>query len=1182
MLIPVLFFFSALNIHAQYISRSQPVSNNCPTVCPGSVLDLEVFQVQNLNVGDTVQVWLSNASGTFTSGTTTLNTTAYSLNTGTNWTQGPYLFSSNVNNLYIEITIPANLPPGNNYTIYMKTSAGFVATDLFQCSGSNYITVIAAYPTLPVLPANTEGAGYWDASVYTWTPTTSAMLTTTALVAAQDFFDPANYQGYFIKDSLSFDINYTAFGGSCPGVPGVLNDGTDIPCSQGFQTNFAIMMKRRQVFAPGLYTLTVQGDDGIRLSIDGGNTWITGSYFEQLFDTSFRTTATAYPNGVCLSGPVDLVIEYFQYPAQAQLAFTCTALAAVTLPPATQTVCAGANAAFNITGPNTATYQWLYSTDNGITFIPVPNSAPFSGTNTNDLTITNTPAGYNGYLFECQIGGLCGNLDTAAADTLIVGGGAITAQPVNVSVCAGSPASFTIGASGGNYQWQVNTGGGFVNVTNSVPYSGATSATLNISATTPGMNGYQYQCIVTGCGGNTITSNSAALNTGASASITTQPDDTSVCPGNEAVFSITAQNGSSYQWQVNTGSGFVNVTNSAPYSGASGAALNISATTPGMNGYQYQCIVTGCGGNPVTSNAATLNVGSTAAITIQPADTTVCAGNDAAFSIVAQNASSYQWQVNTGLGFSNVTNTPPYSGANAGTLSIVPVDNSMHGYLYQCIITGCGGGTITSSVVVLTIGSGASIVNQPQNVSACPGGNASFTIGAQSAASYQWQVNTGGGFVNIANAAPYSGVTTSVLSVSPVASSMSGYQYQCIVTGCGGADVTSGTATLSLGLAADIINQPVDTAICAGSNAGFAIVAQNAASYQWQVNTGTGYVNINNGSPYSGANDSALVITAPQASMSGYQYQCIITGCSGVAVTSNQATLAVNTSAAFVNQPVDTTICLGGDAGFSISTTAVTGYQWQVNTGSGFVNITDGATYTNTHGQALQINNPAVSMNGYQYRCVIPGCGGADINSSVAALYVNGPPVITSQPADVNVCQEASVSFTVTSSGPGQIYQWQVSTDGGSTYTNLTNASPYQNVQTSTLSIINPTQALDNNFYRCVVTACNQPVNSLGANMTVCPPAVNLFIPNTFTPNGDGANDFFQIYYSDNNLIYLDIKIFNRWGEKVFESNNQHFQWDGTYKSVKQETGVYTYTVTILLQDNQNAIHKKGAITLLR
>lgn len=85
--------------------------------------------------------------------------------------------------------------------------------------------------------------------------------------------------------------------------------------------------------------------------------------------------------------------------------------------------------------------------------------------------------------------------------------------------------------------------------------------------------------------------------------ISTQPTNQSATTGNAATFSVTASNAASYQWQVNTGSGWANI------GGATSASYTTPAATLAMNGYQYQVIVTGntpCGN--VTSSAATLSV----------------------------------------------------------------------------------------------------------------------------------------------------------------------------------------------------------------------------------------------------------------------------------------------------------------------------------------------------------------------------------------------------------------------------------------------------------------------------------------------------------------------------------------------------------------------------------------------
>lgn len=88
-----------------------------------------------------------------------------------------------------------------------------------------------------------------------------------------------------------------------------------------------------------------------------------------------------------------------------------------------------------------------------------------------------------------------------------------------------------------------------------------------------------------------------------------------------------------------------------------------------------------------------------------------------------------------------------------------------------------------------------------------------------------------------------------------------------------------------------------------------------------------------------------------------------------------------------------------------------------------------------------------------------------------------------------------------------------------------------------------------------------------------------LYVPNTFTPNGDGNNDLFMIYGQD--IKVVDLKIFNRWGELVYQSNNQLAGWDGTYKGQMQLPQVFTYAASITFLDNKVAT-QKGTVTLVR
>ncbi|MEZ4979071.1 MAG: gliding motility-associated C-terminal domain-containing protein [Chitinophagales bacterium] len=92
--------------------------------------------------------------------------------------------------------------------------------------------------------------------------------------------------------------------------------------------------------------------------------------------------------------------------------------------------------------------------------------------------------------------------------------------------------------------------------------------------------------------------------------------------------------------------------------------------------------------------------------------------------------------------------------------------------------------------------------------------------------------------------------------------------------------------------------------------------------------------------------------------------------------------------------------------------------------------------------------------------------------------------------------------------------------------------------------------------------------------------SLRYFIPNAFTPDGSGGiNDIFQVLGQD--LKYVDMMVFNRWGEKVYETNNSLLGWDGYFKGTLQNPGVYTYYIKITFLNDETVDHK-GSVTLLR
>lgn len=253
----------------------------------------------------------------------------------------------------------------------------------------------------------------------------------------------------------------------------------------------------------------------------------------------------------------------------------------------TQTYCQGASAtALSVTASGSSlTYQWYSNstaTNSGGT--PV-------GTNSASYTPVTTTVGT--LYYYCVVSAVCGTPVTSNVSGAITVN-AIPSAPsgtINVSAnpsCGAATLSYSVPSA--NIFWQTTASG---------TLTGSPTTTNYVSSTTAGSYTIYVRELSGTCWSPAI---SVTFTVVASVSISVQPTSQNATVGNTATFSVTAANASSYQWQVNTGSGFVNIgTNSNSYT--------TPATTLGMSGYLYQVIISGnapCG--TVTSSTATLNV----------------------------------------------------------------------------------------------------------------------------------------------------------------------------------------------------------------------------------------------------------------------------------------------------------------------------------------------------------------------------------------------------------------------------------------------------------------------------------------------------------------------------------------------------------------------------------------------
>ena len=239
--------------------------------------------------------------------------------------------------------------------------------------------------------------------------------------------------------------------------------------------------------------------------------------------------------------------------------------------------------------------------------------------------------------------------------------------------------------------------------------------------------------------------------------------------------------------------------------------------------------------------------------------------------------------------------------------------------------------------------------------------------------------------------------------------------------------------------------------------------------------------------PYTGA--LVYTVWARPTSTTTYTASYTSNGCTGSATS----VLTVNQLPAITASPVNVAAsCPGFNVTYSVTATG-TGltYQWQVSTNGGgtWTNLTNSPlTYAGVTTNVLTVINPQASQDNYQYRVVVSGTCAPSVTSGVVTMRIGTPPTITSlttNPAVPTICQGGNITFTVVAAGSPiapNIYQWQVSTNGGTTWTNLTTGGSY----TPVFTITGATVAQSGGLYRVIVTnPCGQTVTSTNITLTV-------------------------------------------------------------------------------------------------
>ena len=304
-----------------------------------------------------------------------------------------------------------------------------------------------------------------------------------------------------------------------------------------------------------------------------------------------------------------------------------------------------------------------------------------------------------------------------------------------------------------------------------------------------------------------------------------------------------------------------------------------------------------------------------------------------------------------------------------------------------------------------------------------------------------------------------------------------------------------------------------------------------------------------------GAGDGAVTATVIGGNTPyGYLWSNTLTtatiqtlGAGNYLVTVTDATGCTGSATATVTEPALLSISLGNDTtlcqGLPVLLSApggFAGYLWSTTeTTQGIIPI-DSGTYSVT----VTDNN---------------NCTASD------AVNVNFVPIPTVDLGDDKLVYEGEYVGIFANinqgNGTGGTYNWQPDT--------LLNCINCQNVVAYAADTITYTLVYTDNYGCSASDAVTLNVLPIG----------DIFWPNAFTPNGDGNNDVFLPYGSG--VKQITWQMFNRWGEKVFESNNFFYGCDGTYKGQPLPMGVYVYTAKVVLMNNKDRKYK-GSITLIR
>jgi gliding motility-associated-like protein len=440
---------------------------------------------------------------------------------------------------------------------------------------------------------------------------------------------------------------------------------------------------------------------------------------------------------------------------------------------------------------------------------------------------------------------------------------------------------------------------------------------------------------------------------------------------------------------------------------------------------------------------------------------------------------------------------------------------------------GCGNDLLLDDITFRACGPlvSANINGSLDSVDICTGDQSVFTFHADVSSGYsdpvfQWQESTDGGktFTNIAGA-------TNLVYERPATDSPAKYLYRLAVSQRQNKDVSSCSIYSNL-ISVGVNKFPVINATTMGHCLGdsLLLIANDAAQFLWTGPNG-----------FSGNEQNSVIANATAASNGKYY----VTATSAKGCVSKDSTEALLYARPQVSAGSDQEICEGNNVQLKSAGSNITSWQWSPPDGLSNPNVASPL--------ASPLQTTLYILQAANVDCVV---------SDSVLVTVNINPSANAG-ADKIIIKGQSATLDGTAGGTDVNYFWTPANNisGSSSLTPVVNPSI---TETYVLNVFSN-------------KGCKTATDSVSVKVYQ-----QLYVPDAFTPNGDGINDTWLI---ETLKAYpgAEVKVFNRTGQKIFDNNGRNISWDGTFKGEMQDTGAYVYLID--LKNNSPVI--KGIVYLI-